>query len=80
VVEILDIKAFEKYVLPKMSKNLTFAIFISYIKSEYEFTLIKKDDCPNELKLYHRQFKGEGVTIENNQKSIMKEIDKEQKA
>jgi hypothetical protein len=49
-----------------MSKNITFAIFVNYIKSEYEFTLIKKDDCDNEIKLYNRQFKGEGVTIENN--------------
>ena len=64
MIEISDIKSFEKQVLPKISKNLSFALFLSYIKSEYEFTLIKKDECPNEIKLYHRQFKGEGVTIE----------------
>ena len=49
-----------------MSKNLSFATFVNYVKAEYDFILIKKDDCPNEIKLYNRQFKGEGVTIENN--------------
>ena len=37
-----------------MSKNLSFPIFVNYLKSEYDFVIIKNQENPNKIKLYNK--------------------------